>query len=94
MSNELKEYLDKLIEVNRQSGIPQTVYVEEECSELLREICKKKRNKDNHIVEEACDVLAAIFGLLYQYNIPKEYVRNYILSKYKGACERITYQEY
>lgn len=51
---------------SQQNRLDQTIYVTEECSELVKEFMKNKRGRDNRnkIVEEACDVLTTIFVLL------------------------------
>ena len=72
------------------SGVPQSVYVVEECSELVKELMKKERKKGNDfaIIDEACDVLTTIFVMLRQYGVTEWTVRQNILAKCNRALER------
>ena len=85
----LEKAVKAISEMNIQSGVSQSVYVIEECSELIKELMKKQRGKgsDKDILAEACDVLTTVFVLLTQYGVSKDYVKNQILYKYIRALE-------
>lgn len=72
------------------SGVSQSVYVIEECSELIKELTKQQRGKgsEKDILAEACDVLTTVFVLLSQYDVSRIYVRDQILYKCNRALER------
>lgn len=77
-------------EMDISSGVSQSVYVIEECSELIKELMKKQRGKssEKNILAEACDVLTTTFVLLTQYGASREYVKEQILYKCNRALER------
>lgn len=68
----------------------QSVYVIEECSELIKELTKKQRGKgnDENIIAEACDVLNTIFVLLAQYKVSKTFIKDAMLYKCNRAIDR------
>lgn len=76
--------------MDAQSGVSRSVYVVEECSELIKELMKEQRGKstEKDILAEACDVLATTFVFLHQHRVTKEYVKEHILYKYNRALER------
>lgn len=88
------QFLGKAIkavsEMDISSGVSQSVYVIEECSELIKELMKKQRGKgsEKDILAEACDVLTTTFVLLTQYGVSRDYVKNQILYKCNRALER------
>lgn len=91
--NEVADFsslLQAIVRINREIGIPQSLYVTEECSELIKAFTKKIRKKgtDTEIIEEACDVLATIFVLLTELKVSKIQVRNNIVSKYQRQLDR------
>lgn len=57
----LKVALDELQKIIADEDFDQTVVVEEECTELLKEICKLRRGKCDreHLMEETIDVVTA-----------------------------------
>lgn len=59
--------LEKLCAMDAQLGNVREDFVIEECSELIKEISKKKRGKsnDDELFEEACDVLLTVMSMLY-----------------------------
>lgn len=72
----LKNAISAVAKLDSTSGVPQSVYVVEECSELIKEcselikmLMKKHRKKGNdaEIIDEACDVLTTILVMLHQY---------------------------
>lgn len=67
------ELLNDLCRINENSGIPQEIYVIEECSELLKELSKKARGKENvdSIIEELCDVVCTCTSLKFLISIFK-----------------------
>jgi len=86
----MEKAIKAVSEMDAQSGVPQSIYVIEECSELIKELMKKRRGKgsEKDIVAEACDVLTTTFVLLTQYGISKEYVKAQILYKCNRALDR------
>lgn len=72
------------------SGVSQSVYVIEECSELIKELTKQQRGKgsEKDILAEACDVLTTIFVLLSYYDVSKIYIKDQILYKCNRALVR------
>lgn len=67
--NSLEKAIKAVSEMDISSGVSQSVYVIEECSELIKELMKKQRGKgsEKDILAEACDVLTTTFVLLTQY---------------------------
>lgn len=88
--NSLKKFITSICDINATSGVPESVYVIEECSELIKELTKKERGKgdDTKIFDEACDVLATIFVLLYQLESTESKVKEQIISKYERCINR------
>lgn len=86
----VEKALKAISEINIQSGVSHSVYVIEECSELIKELMKKQRGKgsEKDILAEACDVLTTTFVLLTQYGVSKDYVKAQILYKCNRALER------
>lgn len=68
----------------------QSVYVIEECSELIKELMKQQRGKgsEKDILAEASDVLTTVFVLLTQYGVTEDFVKEQILYKCNRALER------
>lgn len=89
-TDDLIEAIAMLSEIDSDIEISQSTYVVEECSELIKELMKEKRGKgdDVKIIEEVCDVLTTIFVLLYQRNVPEEYIKKQILFKCNRTVER------
>lgn len=87
---ELKNALIEVANINSHSGVSQNIYVIEECSELIKELTKAARKKEDgvKIVEEACDVLTTVVTLLYMYDIDDESIKKAMLFKCKRAIER------
>ncbi len=73
-----------------QSDIPQSVFVTEECSELIKELTKARRGKgsEKDITAEACDVLTSVFILLCQMHVPEDHIRDLIIYKCERALNR------
>lgn len=88
--NAVEEAIKAVSEMDIQSGVPQSVYVIEECSELIKELTKKQRGKgsEKDILAEACDVLVTTFVLLTQYGTSRNYVKDQILYKCRRALDR------
>ncbi len=86
----IEEAIKAVSEIDVQSGVPQSVYVIEECSELIKELMKKQRGKgsEKDILAEACDVLTTTFIMLTQHGVSKDYVKAQILYKCNRAFER------
>lgn len=86
----LKKTIAAVAKLDSTSGVPQSVYVAEECSELVKELMKKERRKGNNfaIIDEACDVLTTVFIMLYQYGVTEWTIQQNILAKCKRALER------
>lgn len=64
----VEEAIKAVFNMDSQSGVPQSVYVIEECSELIKELMKQQRGKgsEEDILAEASDVLTTVFVLLTQ----------------------------
>lgn len=88
--NSIKKAITAVDKMNSTFGIPQGVYVVEECSELTKELMKEQRKKGNDfsIINEACDVLTTVFVLLHHYGISEQDVTQRILVKCNRALER------
>lgn len=86
----MRNAIAAMAQMDNTSGLNQSVIVVEECSELIKELMKKERKKGNNqlIIEEACDVLAAVFVLLYQYGASEDNIRSNIFHKYNRALAR------
>lgn len=76
--------------VDSKSGIGQDTYVIEECSELIKELTKKRRGKgnDSAVVDEACDVLTTILVLLHDLGVSNELIVVNIIFKCTRAVNR------
>lgn len=89
---ELEEKAKALLKINSDHGVPQEIFVMEECSELIKELTKKLRGKGNlmHIQEECYDVIATIFLLCKKIDIPfsEESVSRHIQEKIERALNR------
>ncbi len=83
--SDLKEAIKKIAEIDSQADISQSIYVIEECSELIKELTKSERGEVNKdaIIEEACDVLLTVLVLLTRYEVPYESIKDHIV--YKAA---------
>ena len=86
----LKKAIAAVAKLDSTSGVPQSVYVVEECSELVKELMKKERKKGNNfaIIDEACDVLTTVFIILHQYGVTEWTIQQNILAKCNRALER------
>lgn len=86
----LEKAIKAVSEMDVQSGVPQSVYVIEKCSKLIKELMKKQRGKSSErdILAEACDVLTTTFVMLTQYGVSKDYVKAQILYKCNRALDR------
>lgn len=75
----------------RLSGVPQAIFTIEECSELIKELTKREREKGNttSLVDEACDVLTSVFILLSQMGVSEDEVKSKILFKCNRALDRM-----
>lgn len=64
--------------------------VEEECSEVIKEICKIRRGKGNTdlVCEELCDVIASGLSYMHQHNYSFAKASEYINGKYRRAIDR------
>lgn len=90
MKLNVKDAIVAVEKMNRQNGVPESVYVIEECCELIKELTKDRRGKGDPsaIVDEACDVLTTVFTLLYQYGIDWDTIADKITYKCNRALER------
>jgi hypothetical protein len=88
--DKLEKAIKAVSAMDAKSGVSQSVYVIEECSELIKELTKQQRGKgsEKDILAEACDVLTTVFVLLSQYGVSRIYVRDQILYKCNRALER------
>lgn len=88
--DKLEKAIKAVSVMDASSGVSQSVYVVEECSELIKELMKQKRGKgsEEDILAEACDVLTTVFVLLSQYGVSRIYVKDQILYKCNRALER------
>ncbi len=86
----LKKAIKAVADMDTGTGIPQSVYIIEECSELIKELTKEIRGKgsEKDIISEACDILVTIFVMFAQRNIPMSLVRDSILYKCNRALDR------
>jgi len=89
-NGDLEKAIKAVAEMDAQSGVAQSVYVVEECSELVKELMKQQRGKDckEYILAEACDVLTTVFVLLTQYGVSRDFVKSLILYKCSRTLDR------
>lgn len=60
----LDELIERVADINgRAKDVTQDTLIIEECSELIKELCKLRRDigDPNHVIEECCDVLCTIY---------------------------------
>ncbi len=86
----VEEAIKAVSNMDSQSRVSQSVYVIEECSELIKELTKQQRGKgsEKDILAEASDVLTSVFVLLTQYGVTEDFVKSQILYKCNRALER------
>ena len=86
----LQEWIGAVCAIDDSTGIPQGIYVIEECAELAKELTKDQRGKGNRekIVEEACDVLTTVAILLHKYGVSQEEIEKQIRFKCRRAVGR------
>lgn len=72
-------------------GNDQLTVVEEECSEVIKEICKIRRghNRKEELIEELCDVIASGLSCIKQLGGSIEQADNIIKQKYKRVIDRL-----
>lgn len=87
---ELDKAIDSMVKINSEIGIPQGIYVMEECSELIKALVKEERGKRNReeIIDESCDVLTAIAILLKRMDVHTEEIKKRMVFKCSRAVER------
>ncbi len=90
MNNETKKEILKVALYTKKAGLDQGTYTTEECSELIKELMKARRGKDNkdELIEEACDVLASVQVLLAYLEVPESIVNDKIYSQRHRAATR------
>ena len=84
----LRELVSEVAKMDSENGRLQSNFVIEECAELIIEMARTYRDgktTDLKIFEEACDVLATTFVLLYSLGVNEDEVRDTIKYKYKKA---------
>lgn len=88
----VKDLFIKMLELHANAGISSSVYAIEECSELIKELCKDLRNKGRreNIIEESCDVLATVYSLLLAYGVSDEEITSRIEYKFKRGILRMS----
>lgn len=90
--NEETSYKAEMIsKLQRVPGYPdQSVFVIEECSELIKELTKRQRNKgsDDRVKEETIDVIASCYVLLKTMEISDSDIEAGISYKYNRALDR------
>lgn len=84
------DLMDEVYKINTENGPGQEVYVIEECSELIKELCKDRRRKgdDSKIFEEACDVLLTTYIMVKGMNRTDEEINKMMRLKLKKAIFR------
>jgi len=89
-TDDLEKAIQAVAEMDTQPGVAQSVYVVEECSELIKELMKQQRGKGykEDILAEACDVLTTVFVLLTQCGVSRDFVKSQILYKCNRALDR------
>lgn len=86
----VQELIGKVALINANSGIPQSVFVTEECSELIKEFCKDRRGEGEagYIFAEAFDVFTTLLILFHQNGISVQTILNNVHYKLTRALER------
>lgn len=86
----VQEDLEKVAKINEESGIPQQVFILEECSELTKEFMKQQRGKAtiDDILPEAIDVITTLFVFFTQLNVSEEGVIQFMRYKLERAIKR------
>lgn len=87
---DLLKAIDGVVQVDSQTGVPQTIYVVEECSELTKALMKEERGKGDReaIIEESIDVLTTVMILLRGMGVSPDEVKNKIIFKCNRAINR------
>lgn len=90
MDIKTKEAILKVAKYTKDSGMDQGIYTTEECSELIKELMKRSRGKDNFdaLVEEACDTLASVSVLLAYLEVPENIIEDKVFFKMNRAATR------
>ena len=87
------EYIDKVLNnaIKKFGNDYQLNVAIEEMSELIKEICKNKRDfeNDDKILEEMADVYIMLYQLQIIFNIEDDNLNDMILRKVKRLEERI-----
>lgn len=87
------EYIDKVLNnaIKKFGNDYQLNVAIEEMSELIKEICKNKRDfeNDDKILEEIADVYIMLYQLQIIFNIEDDNLNDMILRKVKRLEERI-----
>lgn len=92
-SYEINDAIKKLKPIHEEMGVPSTVFLVEECSEVTKEIMKSKRGANNKydIVSEASDVMLTALMVLRDLGVSDDYVESLMLRKCKKAIEEYEY---
>ena len=87
----LRDFVRKVAEMDSKEGKLQSNFVIEEFAELIIEMARTYRpDKTNKkkIFDEACDVLATTFVVLYSLGVDEDVVRERIKSKYRLTLDK------
>lgn len=91
LNDETSYHAEVISKLQHAPGYPhQSVFVIEECSELIKELTKRQRNKgsDERVKEEAIDVIASCYILLKTMEVSDYSIESGIDYKYRRAIER------
>lgn len=82
--------IDQVIEVNREGGVPQEVFLEEECAEYIKEWTKIQRHKgsEERMLSEAMDIMSALVVLFVSKGVSHADVESHVMNKVHRAIER------
>ena len=86
----LRSLIKGVSDMDDDSKVSQSIYVIEECSELIKELTKRQRGKsdESKIFDEACDVLTTVFVLLHRMGVSEDRVKDQIMYKCDRALSR------
>lgn len=89
-SVKLQTKIHRIAQINADAGVPQELYVMEEASEFIKAYTKLQRHKDmqEHMLEEAIDMVSALSVLFDKYQIPRSQVIEQVDAKVTRAIER------
>lgn len=90
MEKKTENLLREVCLIDDMTGMCRSVYVTEECSELIKELMKLERKKGEigKIVDEGVDVLVTVYSLLMSLGVSLEDIEEMMQKKLSRAIIR------